>query len=802
MNALVSYDWLKEYVDLTGETPESFAARISLSGPAVEKIIPCDANLEHIVVGHTLSCEQHPEADKLKILQVDVGETKPLAIVCGGENVKVNQWVVVAKIGSRVKWHGEGELVELKPTKIRNVASEGMICGADEVGLADAFPKASEKEILDLADKFSTEELVPGQTVASLLGLAGDVVMDIEVTTNRPDAMGRVGMAREAASILKKPFLWTPAELSSHALSNEKKLRVDVRESSLCPRYMAVRLDGVKVAPSPWWIKRRLLGAGIRPINNIVDITNYILLELGQPMHVFDAEKLQGNEIVVRKAHAGEKFLALDGKDYELQPSMLVIADETRPVAIAGVMGGEETGVTNNTTSIVFEAAVFDAVSVRRTARALTLYSDSQSLFEKGLSTQAPPYALARAIELCQQLAGGEVSSSVVDVAQPYQAAAYSITLEEMNRLIGVELSEEEIVDTLQRLGFEMGLANGTLVARVPWWRDHDIESGRDLVEEVARVYGYANLPSVYPEGVSPRGTDQALIWEDRVRTLAKGAGLTEVYSYSFVSQDLYQKTGFAQVPHVGLLNPLNADFEFMRPYLLPSLIQVVADNQERYRSQALFELANTYLPQTPDLPREEMHLGTAHLGDEYAWKHAKGWVEYILQELGVSGVSFKRHPEDAFWHPGRSAEVWLEGKMIGTVGEIHPVLAQRFKLEGTLALSDLNMPLIWEYASTTKPYQPIPAYPESKRDLALVVDRSIPVERMLKTARAASTALSDMEWFDTYRGGNLSSDKKSVAFHFVFISTGKTLSTEEVDQEMEKIKHALQREVGAEVRT
>lgn len=386
MNLLTSYKWLREYVDCD-LTPEAFAARMSLSGPAVEKIIPRDANFEHIVVGKILKVEAHPQADRLRVLSVDVGADAPIQIVCGGSNVAENQFVVVALLGARVKWHGEGDLVTMELTKIRGVESYGMVCGADEVGLSDAFPKGDEKEILDLGRHLPAETLTPGRSVADLLGLSGDVVMDIEVTTNRPDAMCIVGLAREAGAILNLPFKQlTPAEIEPQSGANA--LDVKVEDTIRCPRYTAVRIDGVTNGESPWWMKERLLSAGLRPISLLVDITNYVMLEMARPLHVFDAAKLEGDQLRIRPATAGETIQALDGKEYKLEQGMLVIADAKQPVAVAGVMGGEVSGVNSQTTSIVFECAAFDPVAIRRTARALNLYSDSQSLFEKGLSTE------------------------------------------------------------------------------------------------------------------------------------------------------------------------------------------------------------------------------------------------------------------------------------------------------------------------------------------------------------------------------------------------------------------------------
>ncbi|USN52989.1 MAG: phenylalanine--tRNA ligase subunit beta [Candidatus Nomurabacteria bacterium] len=390
MNLLTSYRWLREYVDLGKTTAEEFAERVSLSGPGVEQLIPQGKDLENIVIGKILRIEEHPKAQKLRLPIVDIGG-RELTIVCGGTNIVEGQLVAVALVGASVRWHGEGELIVLEPIEIRGVKSEGMICAANEIGLFDAFPHG-DGEILDLGKSIPELSVGLGTPLADALGLSDDTVMDIEVTTNRPDAMGMVGMAREASAILDADFTWKAPKLPSKIKVCEK-LEVNVEEKELAPRYMAVRMDGVKVTDSPWWIKRLLLGAGVRPHNNVVDITNLIRLELGQPMHAFDAGKLVGDTLHIRKAKAGEKIAALDGITYELSETNLVIADDEQPQCIAGIMGGEHSAITTDTVSVIFEAATFDPVFTRRSARKLNVYSDSQKLFEKGLSTQAPEFA-------------------------------------------------------------------------------------------------------------------------------------------------------------------------------------------------------------------------------------------------------------------------------------------------------------------------------------------------------------------------------------------------------------------------
>ncbi len=831
MNILASYDWLKQYVDLGTMTAEDFAARVSLSGPGIERLYPQGAGLDRVVLGRVLEVKPHPNADKLRLAVTDIGLKHPVTIVCGGSNLKEGQWVAVAKEGAMVRWHGEGEPIELKPAEIRGVKSEGMICAANEIGLFDAFPHG-EREILDLGVALPGLKMKPGTPLADVLGLNGDTVMDIEVTTNRPDAFSMVGLAREAAAILKKKMTWKPATLSHVAGARRAfPLRVTVTDKKSCPRYMAVKIEGVTNGESPWWMKRRLISAGLRPINKLVDITNFVMLELGQPMHAFDADKLTplltkparlakrsvaggergGGEVglVVRKATKGESFKALDGKTYKLDDTMLVIADAKTPQAVAGVMGGEAAAATGDTRSVIFEAATFDPVSVRKTARALNLYSDSQLRFEKVLSTEAPPDALARAIELCLELCGGTVAGAPADVrAKPYKPAKYSITFEKINELIGVEVKPKECVDTLKRLGFVVKVgakrALPLLTATVPWWRDHDIEGGRDLVEEIARAYGYANLPAVFPAGMTSRPPSHELALEDLVRTLAKGAGFTETYTYSFVSGAMLERVGYDPKPLLRVQNPLSSDFEYMRTSLLPSIIDVVLQNQDRFRTQKLFEVQNVYYPTEKgwkELPEERLELGAAVLGDATAWREAKGFVEHLLRALGIQDVTWKRLENDAFWHPGRTAQAWKGTHLLATVGEWHPSLATNAGIEGRLALIDMPLGEVFHAATGARPYTPIPTYPTSKRDLALVVAHDVEVQDVTRVLREADPLVRSVEWFDTYAGKGMESGKKSIAFHLEIGADDRTLEAGDVDAALKRVIADVSAKFDASVR-
>lgn len=823
MNLLVSYDWLKEYVGLK-QKPEEFAAKISLCGPSVEKILPAAIDLDGIYVGKIITLANHPKADKLKLVDVDLGRAtsdERRRVVCGGSNLYEGQIVAVAVPGAKVRWHGEGDLIELQPTEIRGEKSDGMICAAGEIGLGEAFPVKDDHEILDLGKEIPGMRVNPGTPLAQALGLADDVLMDIEVTSNRPDCMGMVGIAREASAILKVPFKYRPA---SHvprpaSLKKQKRGTSDERRATLnvvidakdaCSRYIGTRMEGVKVGPSPWWLKRRLLSAGIRPINNLVDITNYVMYETGQPMHVFDADKLAGNTIHVRYAKQGEKMMALDGKTYVLPDSVLVIADEEKPVAIAGVMGGEDTGSGEGTVNIVLEAATFDPVVVRRGSRKILLQSDSQLRFEKGLSQMGPESAMARAIELVKELAGGESAGAPVDVqTKKYKPQSFSIAVDEVNALIGVELKKTHMVEVLKSLGFKVKTVGDKLSAEVPWWRDHDIEAGRDLVEEIARVYGYGKIPAKVPMDIAPRKSDAIIIWEDRIKDLLAGAGYTELYGYSFVSKDLLSKAGFDAQDLLHVQNPLTVELEVMRPSLIPQLLEAVAGNQERADTLRLFECSNVYLRQGgkkgnwSELPDESPQcvIGYIEHQNDSPWREAKGMVEYIFDSFDIKEVKWKKVSQDDLWHPGRGVQAYKDDLLLATVGEISPKYTEAFKIESRVGAAQLEMRNIIKFAKTHKSYSPPFPYPESKRDLAIVVDQDTEYRDIELAVLRADEKILLVQWFDTYAGKGVTEGKKSLAMHLTIGSAEKTLTSEEIDGVVNNALMACKEKFGAELR-
>ncbi len=856
MNILVSYNWLKEYLK-TGLAPEEFASRVSLCGPSVERIHYQGADLDKIVVGKILGLEKHPNADKLRIVEVDIG--RKLKVVCGGSNLVGGMKVAVALSGAKVKWHaptpiskintaqhdkpqklvwghGEGELVELKPTEIRGVKSEGMICAAEEIGLGEQFPKKDDKEIVNLSDLSAK----PGTPLSEALNLK-DVIFDIEVTTNRPDMMSILGIGREAGTILKSPFTM-PKILPLKGRDSGASLKVINNEPDLCGRYQAVVIEGVKVAPSPWWLKQKLATAGTRSINNVVDITNLVLWEMGQPLHAFDYEKLSDKTIIIRRAKKGEKIKALDGIEYKLSENNLVIADGKKPVAIAGVMGGEASGVTDGTRTIVLEAATFDPVSVRKTSRALNLRSESSNLFEKGLSTEATNAALARAAELVIQLAGGKIASKIFDLREKdFKPKAVAMSVEKANKIMGVELEAEAMADILKRLGFVVSIKDGDIKAKAPYWREGDIEIEEDLIEEVARVYGYHRLPSELPIGAPPFGqaTGSSLYkreagrdlfaWEKSAKQLAAAAGYDEVISYGMIGKAMMDAISSSVIPAkagiqaIKIANPLSTDLEYMRVCLLPGLLQAVAQNENNFSSAKIFELSRVYMPaKKGELPKEELHFAGINYGKpspssilplskgeegggRELFYQAKGFAEIILEKFGISPSSIlplsKGEEGGGFMHPARSADIYIGKDWLGSYGEVHPVTAKNFGIESAVGLFYFDFDALLRHAKAHKAYSPIPEFPGIKRDISFSVDKKTEYEKIKQAMASAHALIAEVMPFDVYEGKGVAEGKKSIALHILFQSAHRTLEAKEADEAFDKIVSVLKKDFAAEIR-
>ena len=786
MNILANYNWIKEYLQ-TDATPEEFAKEMSLKSMSVESIERLSQRFENMVIGVVDELKDHPDADKLKIAVTDIGESK-VEVVCGGQNLCSGMKVVVALPGSKVLWHGEGDWVELKVTKVRGVESHGMICAPSELGFekAPCVPGG----IWDLSDM---TEASAGTSFVEAMDL-DDIIFDIEVTSNRVDSMSIVGLAREGGVVAEGEFEFKePVDIEE---GSGKDLKVQVDNGELCPRYMAVVIDGVKVGPSPRWLQNKILLSGHRPINNIVDITNYILHEYGQPLHAFDYEKLDKKTIVVRKAKEGEKIEALDGNTYELKADQLVIADASHPVAVAGVMGGEPTGTTDETVTVVFEAATFDPVSVRRTSRALNLYSDSQLLFEKGLSVQSPEFALKRAVELTLEVAGGQVVSDVYDVrAQDYQPLVFPWRSQKTREVIGVDLSDEEMIEILTRLGFEVAGVDGEYSVTVPFWRDHDIEAEIDFTEEIARVYGYHNVPIALPNQEPPTVyEDPQLMWEDRTRNVLSSHGYTEFYGYSFVSANDLERYDLDPEDALNLHNPLSSELTHMRTSLMPSVLKDIEMNQGETPQGRVFELQRVYIKQEEGLPKEETRLVFGLFGAKkpiISFLKEKGMLEVLAKKLGVE-LKLERLEDDVYWHPTRSAAIMHQGKRVGVIGQVAQQYQDAFKIERSVVLVDLDFETLASFMKVDMSYRPIPEFPSIIRDIAVEVDKKLEFEQIRSKLLGMDDLLRAIELKEVYEGDKIDADKKSLTLSLQIRSDEKTLSSEQADGVVEKITRVL----------
>jgi phenylalanyl-tRNA synthetase beta chain len=801
MNILASYNWIKEYLK-TDLTASDFARELSLRSMSVEKIELLGEKFNKIVVGVIKEVKAHPNANKLRVTVTDIGG-KEVEIVCGGSNLEVGQKVVVALPGSKVRWHGEGDLVELAETEIRGVKSIGMICAAVEVGFEKIA--AGDHEIWDIT---KITDAAAGTPIAEALKLE-DTVFDIEITTNRPDCMSIIGLAREGAAAVNEEFI---SPVIRNPLPTTPSLPVTI-DSKLCDRYMAATVTNVKVGPSPWWLQQKLLLAGHRPINNIVDITNFILHEYGQPLHAFDASKLRGGTISVREAKKGETLKALDGKTYELSKKNLVIADAEGPLAVAGVMGGLDSGTTESTTTVIFEAATFDAVSIRRTARDLNLYSDSQLVFEKGLSTEALPPALARALELAVEIAGGEVTG-VTDVQRvAYKPQVYSTTTKKIRDRIGVPVSDEQIISILQKLGFSLEIKGAKISATVPYFRDHDIEAEVDLTEEVARIYGYHLMPSTLPTLVATGAQDDASItWESRLKKLLAAEGYTEFFGLSLVDAKDLERYGLSPMDSVKLLNPLTEDLSYLRPSLIPGVLKSIERNQANVRHAHVFELSRVYVPttdnqQTITLPLEELRLVIAKYGfdsTEEAFMTMKGTLEAIGHETGLT-FHLNRMSDDSKWHASRSAQVFIEQGperiLAGTFGQVAYPFTKAFGVEEQVFMLELNIERLLPHFKKAMRYVPVTEFPVSKRDISIAVAERTSFEDLIAAAGEASSLLTNTGLVDIYRGKGVEEGKKSMTLSLTFAGTDRTLTSEEVESAMKSITDALQGKFGATVR-
>ena len=792
----LSKNWLSDFVDVSDISIKDYCDKLTYTGSKVESFEEKGKDIENVLVGKVIDIIRHPNSDHMFICQVDVGQESPVQIVTGAQNVFKGALVPAAIPPAKLPGG-----ITIKAGKLRGEDSNGMLCSIAELGLTThEVPYAIEDGILILE-----EDCKPGDDIRDVLDLRDDVV-EFEITSNRPDCLSVIGLARETAVSFDRTFkLNAPTVKESDGDVNDY-LKVEDRAPELCSRYCARVIKNVKIAPSPLWMRMRLSASGVRPINNIVDITNYVMLEYGQPMHAFDYRMLEGSNIIVRRAEDGEKFVSLDGQDHILNRNNLVIADKNKAVALAGVMGGLNSEIVDDTSTVVFESACFDGASVRITAKSQGMRTESSSRFEKGLDSDNCMDALERACQLVNELGAGEVVNGKIDV-YPKKKTLVTLPLEvdRINKFLGVELSEEYMTDILCKLGFEV--KDGIITS--PHWRS-DIGEMNDIAEEVIRIYGYNNIESApFRCEVSAGSFTPRQIYRSRINDLLCSMGLTQSNTFSFVSPKSLNLTAVPEDSPlrnmVRIRNPLGEDTSVMRTTLIPSLLDTLShNNAHNVPKAAMYEVGHIYLPKEDpnELPDEPymIALGFYGFGDFY---QLKSYVDKIFDDAGITKIAYEAKTDDPTFHPGRCAQIIARGSLkMGILGQIHPTVAKNYGFSQPVFLAYLPFEDILSISQFEKHYKGLSKHPATSRDLALVCPRELEVGKIEEVIRKASGKIVEsIELFDIYVGERIADDKKSVAYRITFRSPDHTLTDEEITGAVQKILTALDKNLSVKIR-
>lgn len=802
---LVSYKWLNEYVKVDDIKPEELAEKITRSGVEVDGLKQLDAGLKGIVVGQVLACEKHPNADKLQKCLVDIGEENPVQIICGAPNVAKGQKVVVAKVGAVLPGN-----FKIKRTKLRGEESNGMICSLQELGIEG---KLVQKEYADGIFVF-TEDVEVGADAIPLLNL-DDTVFELDLTPNRSDCLSMLGVAYEVAAILGRDVKLPCPEYATTSEKADQAISVHVEAPEENPLYVAKVIRNVKIGPSPLWLQTYLISSGVRPHNNVVDITNYILLEYGQPLHAFDYDRFGSKEIVVRKAEEGEKIVTLDDVERTLKSDQLVITNGREPVALAGVMGGKDSEVQTETTTVLLESAYFNGPIVRKASKHHGLRSEASLRFEKGVDPSRVHEAAERAAQLMVKYADGEVlDGSVEENHLQEKETIISITLDKINKILATKIEMEEVTAIFNRLQFEVYVQGSTISVTVPTRRG-DIAIEEDLIEEVARLYGYDRLPKSLPKGEATPG---GLTNEQRRRRIVKryleGSGLYQAVTYSLTSEEKALQYALEKRKPIKLSMPMSEERSHLRLSIVPQLLDSIAYNLARKNKQvSIYEIGSVFL-KTEDnkQPIEQEHVAGAMTGTWVAndWQGetkqvdfyvVKGLLAGLFQQLGwEQSVSYRAVKIEGM-HPGRTAEILLDDRVIGFIGQVHPQVEKSLDLEETYVFELLLKPIL----DTTQQlqYTPIPKYPAIKRDIALVVNKEVTADQLRGIIdKAGGTLLKDIHIFDLYEGEHLGEGKKSIAFSLTYFDPARTLTDEEVVKAHEKVIQAVKEQAGADLRS
>ena len=790
----LSREWLGEYTTI-GAPDKEYCDAMTMSGSKVEGWEVTGSEISRVVVGRVISMERHTNSDHMWVCKIDVGGERELQIVTGAQNVNIGDLVPVALDGSTLPGGKE-----IRTGKLRGELSEGMLCSLGELGLEQRdFPYAIEDGIFILE-----EDCVPGDDIREVCGL-NDSVVEFEITNNRPDCLSVRGLARESACTFHTPLTFAEPTVTAGHGDIHEKLSVEIKDAELCPRYTARMVKNIKIAPSPKWMRRRLRASGVRPINNIVDITNYVMLEYGQPMHAFDYACLHDGKIIVRRAEEGESLRTLDGNDHALTPGMLVIADPEGPVALAGVMGGANSEITDETTTIVFESANFLGHSIRKTAIALGMRTDASGRFEKGLDLFATVPAVDRACELVEMLGAGEVFDGTIDVlAKEPETTFIELDDKRINALLGTDIPREFMADTLTSLGFEL---NGNTLT-VPSWRG-DCTMLADIAEECARFWGYDKIEATDIRGAATQGGySEKTLFVRKLGTACRAMGYTEVVTYSFVSPSSLDKIKVpADSPlrdNYRILNPLGEDTSVMRTTALPSMLGVLSTNLSRRNMEAkLYEMATVYKKQPGKMLADERTVLTlGAYGGDVDFFALKGAVEALLCAARTPDVRFTADTETAAFHPGRCAAVWSGDTRLGTLGQIHPDVCAAYGLDGATYCAEIDVVLLHDLEGAEPVYTPLPRFPAITRDIAVVCDVSVPVGELTECIRKAEkNVLRGVKLFDVYTGVGIPEGKKSVAFSLTLRSDDGTLTDDHAEEAVRAVLDALRENFGAVIR-
>lgn len=794
---LVPLKWLRDYVDIDIDTQE-FADMMTMTGSKVEKVDFFGKETNGVEVCKILEIEQHPDADRLKVTKVEVANGEILQIVTNATNIKVGDYVPVARISAVLP----GDF-KIKKGKLRGVLSEGMFCGAEELTIPSAFVEDHKKDGIYILDHQDSFEL--GMDVRDVLGI-NDALIEFEITSNRPDCRSIIGIAREAAVTLGKELKYP--EIKVQACDEEMSFEIDI-QTDLCKRYCGRVVKDVKVGPSPYWMQRKLIEAGMRPISNIVDITNYVMLELGQPLHAFDLDDIKYNKMTVKMAEEGEKFTTLDGVERTLTSDMLVIGNQDKTLDLAGIMGGENSEIKDTTTSIFIEGASFAKENIRATSKKLGLRTEASSRFEKGIDINLAEEAVNRACQLIEELGCGTVLNGMLDY-YPQKEEVQKVTVNpvRINKLLGVNVPMDQFINILESLEFKCNLVSSeVLELEVPTFR-LDITEDADILEEIARIYGYDNIPSASLEGNATAGVKtEKQKFIDNVKSNSIACGLNEILTYSFVSPRGVDKINLPANDEkrnfVKIMNPLGEETSVMRTTLIPNMLDVISTNiSHKVEEVSAFECGNTFIPQE-GLPIETKKYCVGMYGKEVDFFVLKGVIESVLNNVGLKGYEIEPETTNLTFHPGRCAKIVYNNIYIGTFGELHPDVIENYNLGQRVYVAEINIDTVFENLNLTKSYNPLPKYPSTSRDIALIVKDEVFVKQIEDIIKANGEDLVESyKLFDVYKGAQIEEGHKSIAYSITYRSKDKTLTDEDVAKVHEKILSELSEKLNANLRS